>query len=110
MAFVDDDDAKGILAVVLGQKAGKPVVLVVQPEGLISGDMDTGVGGGIAAFFGLDDADVVAEGGLELGIGLLAQLVAVAEEERRFGQLPGLPPYDGGLSGRSVPPGRGFPS
>ena len=39
---------------------------------------------------GLDDAGVVAEDGLELGVGLLAQFVAVAEEERRFGQLPGL--------------------
>ena len=49
--------------------------------------MNAGVGGGVAAFFGLDDADVVAEGGFELGIGLLAQLITVTEEECRFGQF-----------------------
>jgi hypothetical protein len=52
VAFVDDDDAEGVFAVVLGKKAGEPFI-VVQPQGLVGGDVDAGVGGGIAAIFGL---------------------------------------------------------
>ena len=39
--------------------------------------------GGIATLFGLDDADIIAECGFELGIGLLAQFIAVKEEQVR---------------------------
>ena len=49
MAFVDDDDAESVLAVVLGQEAGEVFVFVIQPEGLVGGDMDAGVLGGVAA-------------------------------------------------------------
>ena len=49
VALVDDDDAEGILAVVLGEEAGEAFVLVVQAEGLVGGDVDAGVAGGVAA-------------------------------------------------------------
>ena len=61
VAFVDDDDAESVLAVVLGQEAGK-ACFVVQAEGLVGGDVDAGIGGGVAAFLGPDDAGVVADG------------------------------------------------
>ena len=90
MAFVDDDDAEGVLAVVLGKEAGEVLVVVIQPQRLVGGDVDAGVAGGVAAVLGFDDAGIVAEGGFELGVGLLAQFIAVAEKQRGFGQLPGL--------------------
>lgn len=70
MAFVDEDDAEGVVAIVLGEKAGK-ALLIVQTQGLIGGNLDAGVPGRVAALFGPDDAGIVAEGGLELGVGLL---------------------------------------
>ena len=89
MTFVDDDDAEGILAVVLSQKAGKAFI-VVQAEGLVGGDVDAGIRGGVAAFLGSDDAGVVAESSLELGVRLFAQFVSVAQEQGGLGKLPRL--------------------
>ena len=61
MAFVDDDDGKGIGRVVLGQEAGDLFLLAVEAQGLVSRDVDLGVAGGIlglppGATLGLDDA------------------------------------------------------
>ncbi|VFN05107.1 MAG: hypothetical protein BECKG1743D_GA0114223_106733 [Candidatus Kentron sp. G] len=56
MALVDDDDAKGIIEVVLGEETGKILVffIAVDPQGLIGGDVNAGIAGGIAATFGPD--------------------------------------------------------
>ena len=39
MAFVDDDDAEGVFAVVLGEEAGK-AFFVIQSKGLVGGNVD----------------------------------------------------------------------
>src|SRR5262249_13418705 len=60
MAFVDDDDGKGILAVVLRQKAGE-AFFVVQAQGLVRGDVNARIGCGVAAALCAHDAGVIAE-------------------------------------------------
>jgi hypothetical protein len=70
------------------RKLAKPssVVAVVQAERLVGGDVDAGVLRGVLPpFLGFDDASVVAEGRLELVVGLFAQLVAVAQEQGGLG-------------------------
>ena len=62
------------------------IFLSVDAQRLIGGDVDARVGGGILAMFGLDDAGVAAERSLELGVGLFAQLVTVAQKQRGLGQ------------------------
>ena len=52
--------------------------------------MNAGILRGILAVLGLYDSRIVTECGLELVIGLRAQLVSIAEEEGGLGKLPGL--------------------
>ena len=52
--------------------------------------MDAGISGGIFAFFGFDDAGIVAKDRFEFVVGLFAQFVAVTQKQGGFGQLPGL--------------------
>ena len=89
MTFVDDDDAECIIAVVLSQETGKPFV-IVQPQGLVRGDLNSGISCRVPTVLGSDDAGVVAEGSLELGVCLLTQLVPVAKEKAGLGSCPAL--------------------
>ena len=73
----------------ISQEAGE-AFLVIKAECLVRGDVHSRVLGSVAAFFSSDDACVVAKSRFEFGVGLLAQLVAVAEEQGRLGQLSGL--------------------
>jgi hypothetical protein len=86
VALIDYDDAKGILDVVLRKKTGKSLI-VVQPERLIGCDMNSSVLGCVATFFCVHDTSVVAEGGFEPVIGLLAELIAVTKEQSGLGQV-----------------------
>ena len=93
MALVYDDDAKGVFAIVLGKKAGKAIValfVIVQPQRLVGGDVDAGILRTVAAALGADNTGVVTKSSFEFGIGLCAQFVAVAQEQRGFRELPGL--------------------
>ena len=60
--------------------------IVVEPERLVSSDVDTGVLGEVLALFCLDDAGVVAEDSLQPRVRLFAKFVAVAKEQRGLGQ------------------------
>src|SRR4051794_31209086 len=84
MALVDNDDGKRVFAVMLGEEAG--ISCFVDTQRLVGGDVDARIGGCIAATFGFDNARIVAEGRLELRVGLLTQFVPVTEEQRRFRQ------------------------
>ena len=83
VALVDDDDAEGVFAIVLGQKAGK-AFFVIQAERLVGGDMDAGILRTVAAALGADNTGVVAKSGFELAVGLCAQFVAIAQEQCGF--------------------------
>ncbi|CNJ39383.1 Uncharacterised protein [Mycobacterium tuberculosis] len=52
--------------------------------------MDAGILRTVAATLGADYTGVVAKSGFEFGICLCAQLISVAQEQRRFWQLPSL--------------------
>ena len=59
MAFVDDDDAEGVLAIMFGQEAGA-IVVIVEAERLVGRDMDAGILGSVLAAGCADDAGIVA--------------------------------------------------
>ena len=80
MAFVDDDDAESILAVVFREKTGEVGLIVVQSQGLVSGDVNASVLCRIFALFRFYNPGIVAEDGFEFRVRLPTQFVAVAEE------------------------------
>ena len=88
-ALVNDNDAEGIFGIMLREETGKILFFVIQSEGLIGCNMNSGILGGIFASFCFDNAGIVAEDGFEFIVGLLAQLVAVAQKERWFGKMFG---------------------
>jgi hypothetical protein len=80
VALIYDDDAEGVHAVVLGKKAGEVRIVVVQSQRLVGSDVDASILRGVLAVFCFDDTGVVSKNSFQLGIGLPAQFVAVAEE------------------------------
>jgi hypothetical protein len=80
VTFVDDDVAEVVLRVVIGEEGGV-VVFIADVERLIGGDDDAGVHLGVS---GSGYGGIVAEPVEELALALLAQFVAVADEEGAF--------------------------
>ena len=112
VALVDDDHAEGVFTVVAAQEAGQFGIgrVVVQPQGLVGGDVHARVARGVFAALRFDAARGVAEGGGELAQGLRAQLVAVAQKERGLGQqarLAEAPQQVGGDHGLAGASGQG---
>ena len=89
MAFIYYDDAKGIFAVVLRQETCKAFV-IIQTQCLIGGYVNASIGSSVASLLGLHNTNIIAEGRFELGVGLLAQFVAITQEQGRFRKLSGL--------------------
>ena len=88
VAFVDDDDRKGVFRVVLAEEAGVVLVFIVQPQRLLGGDMDFGVLRRVVTALCLDDAHTAfGEGQAQFGPRLFPQLVTVAQKQGGLGQL-----------------------
>ncbi len=86
VTLVNDDDAEGVFGIMFREKACKILFFIIQTEGLIGSDMNSGVLGGVFTSFGFDNAGIVAEDGFEFVVGLFAQFITVAQKERRFGK------------------------
>ena len=87
VAFIDDDHRKGVVGIVPAEEAGRASVLIVQPQRLVGGDVHLGIAGGVVAVLGLHHPHAATgEGAADLVQCLAAQLVAVAQEQRRLGQ------------------------
>ena len=78
--FLAPARGQGVTAEARVLRRGAITFLAVDAQCLVRSDMDARVGGCILAAPCPDDAGVAAERGLEFCIGLLAQLVAVAQE------------------------------
>ena len=57
VAFVDDNHRESVFRVILGQETGVVLGSVIQPQGLIGGNMHLGIFGEIPTPFSLHDAD-----------------------------------------------------
>ena len=97
VALVDDDDREGVLAVMPAQEAVGPrravlARLAVDAQRLVGGDVDAGVARRVeAARLGAHRPHAAArKRPADLVQRLLAQLVAVAQEQRRLAQQPRL--------------------
>ena len=70
----------------LGEKAGVTLVFVVQAQGLVGGNVNLGIFGGVLPALGFDDAHAAfGEGLAEFLPGLFAQFIAVAQEQGGLG-------------------------
>lgn len=72
------------------EKAGGFIVFVIQPQGLVSRNMNPGIFGAVFAFAVGDDSGIVAEHCFKLVVTLFAQFVPVAQKQGRFRQALGL--------------------
>jgi len=64
----------------VAEKAGSVIVFIIQPQGLISGDMNPGVFGAVFAFAVASQTSIVAEYGFEFVVTLFPQLIPVTQK------------------------------
>jgi len=73
-----------------GQKAGGVIVFIIQPQSLVSGDMNPGIFGTVFTFAVTHQSGVVAKYGFEFVVTLFAQFVPITQKQSRFWQPLGL--------------------